>query len=188
MTTRLLRRLLLCPLLLVALSLTGAGAPIEADLILTGGKIVTVDQAFSIREALAIKGDRIVAVGSAAEIATLKGPSTRVIELRGRMLMPGLIDTHLHQIGAGLNLRKVDVDSARTMDEFLAAIAAKVKTTPAGEWVITSGRWFETNLKENRLPTRWDLDKVATNHPVRVERGHASIFNSYAMKLAGVTA
>ena len=130
----------------------------------------------------------ILAVGSAAEIATLKGASTRVIELKGRMLMPGLIDTHLHQIGAGLNLRKVDVDSARSMDEFLAAIAARIKTTPAGEWVITSGRWFETNLKENRLPTRVDLDKVSPNHPVRVERGHASIFNSYAIKLAGVTA
>src|SRR5262245_16486895 len=107
MTRRLLFTLPL-PLMLVALSLTGAGAPVEADLILTGGKIITVAQAFSIREAIALKGDRVLAVGSVNDIASLKGSSTRVIDLRGRTLMPGLIDTHLHQIGAGGNLRKVD--------------------------------------------------------------------------------
>lgn len=184
---RLRHTLLVLVVVIGPLGLAGAGAPLQADLILTGGKVVTVDKAFSIQEAVAIRGNRILATGSAAEIAPLRGAGTQVVDLHGHTVMPGLIDTHLHQIGAGLDLRKVQLDTARTMDEFLGAIAARVKTTPRGQWIITSGRWFETNLKENRLPTRQDLDKVAPDNPVRVERGHASIFNSFALRLGKVT-
>ncbi len=181
---------ILVPATLVLLStVTRASAPpVEADLILTGGKIVTVDKAFTIRDALAIRGDRILAMGTAAEIDSLKGPSTKVVALRGRTIMPGLIDTHLHQLSAGLNLKKVDLSSARSMKELQQLIAERAKITPPGQWVIASGRWFETNLKENRLPTRVDLDAVSPNHPVRIERGHATIFNTYALKLAEVNA
>jgi predicted amidohydrolase YtcJ len=183
------RILLPATLVLLLGSVPRASAPpVEADLILTGGKIITVDKDFSIREAVAISADRILATGTAAEIDLLKGPVTKVVPLGGRTIMPGLIDTHLHQLSAGLNLKKVDLSSARSMKELQQLIAERAKITPPGQWVIASGRWFETNLKENRLPTRADLDSVSPNHPVRIERGHASIFNTYALKLAEVTA
>ena len=158
------------------------------DLILQRGKIVTVDGKFRIAQALAIAGDRITAVGDLASISKLADPHTRVVDLRGRTVIPGLIDDHYHMLSKAVDqYLGVEVALVGSIDEMLAAIRAKVGSAAPGEWVFTTSGWLPEQLKENRLPTRWDLDKVSPRNPVVVNGGHTYYLNSLGLKLAGIT-
>lgn len=155
-----------------------------AELVLYNGRVITVDGAFSIAEAVAIAGDRIVAVGTTAGVRAHTSATTRQIDLRGRAVIPGLMDNHLHSAGGGPG---VDLSRARTLDDVYAAIRARVQGTPPGEVVLSNGDWHESQLKEQRLPLRDDLDRIAPNHPVVLVRGgHEYIVNSAVLRRWGL--
>lgn len=167
-----------------ALLLPVLAAP-APDTILYGGKIITVDQNFSYAQALAISAGRILAVGADEEIRKLAGPATRQINLRGNTVIPGLADNHLHSAGGGPG---IDLSRARSMDELLEAIAVGVLNSKPGDVVFTNGDWHEAQLKEQRLPLRYDLDKVAPATPVVVVRGgHEYVLNSAALRKWNIT-
>ena len=158
---------------------SGQSTPATPELILRNGHIVTVDASFSIAEAVAIAGGRFVAVGRSSDIARMAGPSTRVVDLAGRTVVPGLMDNHLHSAGGGPG---VDLSRARTIADVLNAVAARVATTEAGGIVLSNSDWHEAQLSEQRLPLRDDLDKVAPSRPVILVRGgHEYIVNSAAL-------
>jgi predicted amidohydrolase YtcJ len=160
----------------------------QADLVLTGGNVVSVDAAWRVAEAVAIRGGRFVAIGTSAEIAQAIGPETTVIKLDGRTVIPGLIDTHLHMIFAGLNGPAVQLLNAHSIDDVRKAIGDRVAGSAPGQWVIASSGWHESLLAEGRMPTRQELDPVSPNNPVFIPRGgHVVTVNSRALELAGVT-
>ncbi|MGE0449580.1 MAG: amidohydrolase [Vicinamibacterales bacterium] len=150
------------------------------DVILTNGRFITVDRAFSRAEAAAITGGRFVAVGTTAEIDRLKGPSTRSIDLHGRSVVPGLGDNHLHNAGGGPGIA---LSGARSLDDVYRAIAARVNQSEPGELLVSNSDWHEAQLREQRLPLRRDLDRVAPANPVVLVRGgHEYILNSAALR------
>jgi hypothetical protein len=158
---------------------TGALVADPPDVILFNGKIVTVDAAFSYAEAVAVRAGRFAAVGANDVIRKQAGAGTRLIDLRGRTVVPGLSDNHLHTAGGGPG---VDLSRARSLADVFEAIAARVKRSKAGEIVVSNRDWHEGQLKEQRLPLRRDLDKVAPLHPVVLIRGgHEYVLNSAAL-------
>lgn len=156
-----------------------------ADLILHNGKIVTVDAKFSITEAVAMKDGTITAIGpSKAVLAKERGPQTRVIDLKGGTVLPGLIDSHVHAYSAGLSeFRRpmARIDSIETLQAHLRAEAKKIST---GEWIVVPLP-FPTRLKEMRMPTRRDLD-VITDHPVLLDHGFMVVVNSAGLERSGI--
>jgi predicted amidohydrolase YtcJ len=149
------------------------------EVIFVNAKIYTVDPAFSVAEAAAITNGRFAVVGSTAQVRKLAGPGTRIMDLGGKTVVPGLSDNHLHGAGGGPG---VDLSRARTLDEVLRLIAARVKQARPGEIVVTNADWHEAQLKEQQLPYRADLDKVAPATPVVVVRGgHEYVLNSAAL-------
>lgn len=161
--------------LIVAFSAQGQ----TPDTIYVHGRIVTVDPRFSIAEAMAVAGGKFVAVGQTAEIRKLAGPATRVIDLRGRTVVPGLEDSHLHNAGGGPG---VNLAAARSLADVLAAVSERVKIAGAGNIIVSNGDWHEAQLKEQRLPFRRDLDTVSPDNPVVLVRGgHEYILNSAAL-------
>lgn len=188
---RIVRVLSLASLLLFAPHASRAFAPSRppkrsVSLVLTNGKIFTADARGTMAEAVAIEGDRIVAVGTNAQMVR-DYTAARTIDLRGRLVTPGFNDAHIHFIGGGLSLLRVELVGARTLEEAKARIAAKVKELPPGAWIL--GRGWDHTLWGGQWPTRGDLDTVAPNNPVYVQRvdGHVSWANSLALKQAGVT-
>jgi len=162
------------------------------DTILTNGKIVTVDDAFSIVEAVAIFDGKIVAVGSNSDIENIAGRRTKRINLGGRCVLPGQYDNHVHSLLAGMDAlgekAKVDIARLQSIDEILTAIKKRTEVTPKGEWIGTSCM-YRGALKEGRFPTREDLDKVSPDHPVYIfQSGKNVIANSYALRIAGIDA
>jgi predicted amidohydrolase YtcJ len=146
-----------------------------ADLVLTGGKILTLDRHSRIVPALAVRGGRIAALGQESEIAGLIGPDTRRLDLRGRLAVPGLIDGHAHMDREGLKLRWPSLAAARSIGDILEILEGEVRRTPHGEWIVTMPigeppmyEGVPGNLAENRWPTRHDLDRVAPDHPVYI--------------------
>ena len=179
-TTRLV--LFFSVLLLAACSTGPTSAPAgeAADLVLYHGKIVTVDGAFSIASAVATRGDRFIAVGDDARVRALAGAKTRQIDLRGRTLIPGLMDGHLHNAGGGPGL---DLSRTRSIDELLGAVQARARTANPSEIIVSNSDWHEAQLKEKRLPHRRELDRVAPKNPVVLVRGgHEFILNSAALE------
>jgi predicted amidohydrolase YtcJ len=165
------------------------GRPARADVVLFNGKVVTVDRRFHIARALAVRDGTIVAVGSNRDVMRLAGPRTRRIDLHHHTVVPGLNDSHYHQDQQAVNAIRVQLLDARSMADVVAAVAAKVKTTAPGDWVIGASDWHESLLKEGRLPTRTDLDPVSGDNPVYLPRGgHTGVANSRALALAGITA
>ncbi|HKN47193.1 MAG TPA: amidohydrolase family protein, partial [Candidatus Polarisedimenticolia bacterium] len=164
-----------------------ADAP-AADLIVTNARVHTVDKAKPEAEAVAVIGERIVAVGGRAEINTWRGPRTKVIDAAGRRLLPGFDDAHVHFISGGTELDSVSLKDAPSRQEFVKRIGARVTATPKGEWVL-GGDWDETLWTPQRLPDRTAIDAVSPDTPVFVSRydGHMALANSLALKLAGVT-
>lgn len=168
----------------------GGGTP-AADLVLYGGRVATLDAARPEAEGVAVAGDRIIGVGSDADVRRLGGPGTRWVDLGGRRLIPGLLDNHTHYLLAGLDApqvgAKVNLARAQSIAEILDAIRRKVAETPPGEWVATSAM-YRGALQEGRFPDRHDLDSVAPNHPVYVfQSGKNVIVNSHALRMAGIT-
>src|SRR5262249_29361821 len=145
----------------------------SADTILVNGKVVTVDGQFSIREALAIRDDRIVGAGTTADIKTLAGPRPRVIDLQGRTVIPGLIDSHLHAIRAALSFgTEVNWIGAPTLADALGRIREASRTMKPGAWLIVAGGWNVQQFKENRRPTQSELLGAAPDNPVYVQLGY----------------
>lgn len=165
-----------------------------ADTVLVNGKIVTVDQSFSVREAVAIRDGKILAVGTTANIRALAGDQTKVIDLQGRTVIPGLIDSHMHFLRAGFTWRReVRLDQARSVPEVLGLIEERAGRIGAGEWILTFGGWDYSQLKEGRAPSRQELDRVAPNNPVLLRillpnpATHFAVLNSAALKAVGIT-
>ena len=155
------------------------------DTILINGHIITVDSGFTIAEAVAIADGRFTAVGTNASIHRMAGPATTTIDLRGRTVIPGLADGHLHDAGGGPG---VDLSRARSIADVLAAIRTRVAQSRTGDVIVTNSDWHEAQLKEHRLPYRKDLDTVSPANPVVMVRGgHEYILNSAALKKWNVT-
>lgn len=172
-------------LLAVSILCNPAVAADEADLILHGGKVVTVDDQFRIAEAIAVRDGKILKVGGSAEVLALKGEGTQVVDLKGRMVLPGLIDSHVHPSSASLHEFDHEVPQMETIDDVLAYIGSRAKVLPEGEW-ITVRQVFITRLKEPRYPTREELDRVAPKHPVVFSTGPDAMLNSLALKESGI--
>ena len=139
-------------------------------------------------EAIAVRGDRVQAVGKNVDIQKLKGPQTQVIDLGGHFVMPGFDDAHLHLADAGLQKLNVDLTGVKTLDEFRERVLAKVETAKPGDWILGGG-WDETLWPVKVLPSRWDLDEVSGGHPVFLDRvdGHLAVANTRALQLASIT-
>lgn len=165
--------------LVVARAQTPLPRPPVPDLVLFNGKVITVDRSFSIHQAVAIIGDRIMAVGNDDQMRTVAGSTTRLIDLKGRTVIPGLMDNHLHGAGGGPG---VDLSRARSMADVNAALAARVQASSPGDLILSNSDWHEAQLKEQVLPLRDDLDRVAPRNPVVLVRGgHEYILNSAAL-------
>lgn len=139
------------------------------------------------QEAIAVKGDRILAVGKTLDMDKFKGPQTRIVDLGGHFTMPGFNDAHLHLDDAGQTKLSVDVTGVKSLDELRSRVANKVRESRAGEWIMGSG-WDETLWPVKVTPTRWDLDEVSDGHPVFLVRidGHIAVANTRALQLGSV--
>ncbi|MGE3805112.1 MAG: amidohydrolase [Gemmataceae bacterium] len=157
----------------------------EADLILHNGKIVTVDKDFSIQQAVAVKAGRIVAVGKNADVLELKGAKTQVIDLAGKMVLPGLIDSHTHPSGASMHEFDHPIPDMETIQDVLDYIKARAKVVPEGNWIQVR-QVFITRLKEQRYPTRAELDAAAPKHPVVFATGPDASLNTLALELSKI--
>src|SRR5258707_1911061 len=179
----------LCVLILMAALDANAEPKPLATLIVTNAAVYTVDKQHPKAEAVAVIGDRIVAVGSRADIDLWRGPQTKVIDAGGKLLLPGFNDAHVHFIQGGAQLEQVQLTDAATPEEFAKRIAAQVKKTLKVEWIL-GGRWDETKLPKPELPTKDLVDSVTGVIPIYLERydGHEALANSVAMKLAGIDA
>lgn len=167
-----------------------ASKPCMADLALINGKVITVDEKFSYAEAVSVKDGKIQAVGTTAEIKQLTGPDTEVVDLKGKTVMPGLNDSHLHLVGSGSALQIINCRTPPMMsiEDMAKAVAEKVKDAKPGEWIQGRG-WDQAKLAEKRNPSKWDLDEVSPDNPVILTRtcGHLLVANSVALKIGGIT-
>src|SRR5262245_50664639 len=155
-----------------------------ADTVLVNGKIVTVDDRFSIAQALAIRAGRIVKVGTTADIEALKGPQTRVIELSGRTVIPGLIDNHAHWVRAAEH-DELRFDGVTSRQQALRMLAERVRTAPAGHWIAVLGGWSEEQFNdEPKGFPREELDRIAPNHPVAIQ----AVYNHTYLNSVGLAA
>jgi predicted amidohydrolase YtcJ len=182
------------PTLVAIVALAGASVLLVAqqapvDIILSGGKIITVDERFTIAQAVAIGGDRIVAVGSDQDIARLAGPATRRIDLRGRAIVPGLIDNHMHLLRAGTTWRwEVRWDGVGSRKQAVEMLRARASAVPAGEWIYNLGGWAIEQFADDSKPfTREELDRVAPNNPELLQASYYEAYlNSRALQTLGV--
>jgi predicted amidohydrolase YtcJ len=156
--------------------------------LLVNGQICTVDDAYPRASALAIAGERILAVGNDASPRDLLAPGGEVIDLQGRCVLPGLTDSHIHFTSYALGLRELDLSNAASLDEALARVAEQAREIPEGAWVV-GRRWDQERWPERRFPTAADLDPVAPDQPValKAKSGHALAVNSRALQLAGIS-
>lgn len=175
----------------VLVSAVLAGGPVDsqtpaADVVFVNGSVLTVDARDTVREAIAVRGAKIVAVGTTAEIRRLAGERTQLIDLAGRAVTPGLIDTHLHVSPPSDQLDLGDATIASIAD-VLDRIRAEVATLKPGEWVRGRG-WDEGKLAERRFLYASDLDKAAPNNPVWLTHttGHYGVADSEALEIAGI--
>jgi predicted amidohydrolase YtcJ len=176
---------LFAALLLSTLLLPAAEMPAAPSLILHHGRIVTVDGGFSIAEAMAVSGDRISAVGKNEDILPLKDAGTELIDLKGGMVLPGLMDSHSHPVGAATTEFDHPIPDITDIASLLSYISERTRVVPEGSLIGVS-QVFITRLREQRYPTREELDSVAPRHPVAFRTGPDTMLNSLAMKLAGI--
>jgi predicted amidohydrolase YtcJ len=167
-------------------------AATQADLVLTGATVLTVDAAHPRARAVAIKDGLIVGVGADHDVESLIGPGTRVLDCRGRTVTPGFIDSHTHNVHVGefryrLDQLNLPADLAPALEDLLAQVRARAERTPAGQWI--GGRNVEPNgMRERRWPTRQELDAAAPHNPVllTIRGGHACVANTRALHLFGI--
>lgn len=182
---RMLVRVFATVLLTLTLAAATAAAGVVADKVLFNGKVLTVDRNFTIAEAVAVKGDRLLAVGTTDEILKLAGPATVRIDLQGRTVMPGLNDTHTHVSGPAESEYFAEVYIPTSVKDLLAYVEKKVKTLQPGEWIYFRNT-YPTRLAEYRFPTLAELDRVAPDNPVFVDGAYAGQANSAALRAAGI--
>jgi hypothetical protein len=165
-----------------------SAAPLAADLVLLNGKIHTVNEAQPQAEAVACRDGHIIAVGSTSEIRRLVGPGTRVIDLKGRLVVPGFNDAHVHFFNGGVGLASVQLRDAKSEAEFRERLRTFAARLPQSRWIL-EGNWDHENWTPARLPTRQLIDDVTPHNPVFIQRldGHMALANSLALKLAGIT-
>jgi predicted amidohydrolase YtcJ len=185
-----LKKISLCVAMLLspfAWSAPGETRP-AADLIIENANLWTVDKAIPTAQAVAVLGERIVAVGSNADVGNWRGSHTRIIDAGGRLVLPGFNDAHVHLVSGGQQLTAVQLNDVTTPQEFARRIGERAKVTPKGEW-ITGGIWDETKWNPPNIPTKEWIDGLTPDTPVFVERydGHMGLANSLALKLAGIT-
>jgi predicted amidohydrolase YtcJ len=175
------------PLAALVAAVTGAFAAERADTILLNGKVVTVDQRFSLAQGVAIRGARIIAVGRNADVLEHQGPGTKVIDLKTRMVIPGLIDNHAHFIRAPEH-DELRLDGVTSRARALAMLAARVRSAAPGEWIATLGGWSEDQFADDPrgFPLE-ELDRIAPDNPVVLQAVYIrSYLNSAALKAAGI--
>ena len=161
----------------------------SADIALVNGKVLTVDADFSTQQAVAIRGERIVSVGSNARIRSLVGSNTKVIDLQGKTLIPGLIDNHVHFIRHALRWEhEARIDGVTSRKKALAVISAKAKSLKPGEWVLIIGGWSPGQFRDRPgLFTKAELDRAAPHNPVFIQQSYRfMILNTLALKRAGI--
>lgn len=162
---------------------------VYGDIVFINGNVITVNQNNKICEAIAIKEEKIIFVGSNKEVETYIGEKTKKIDLKGRSLLPGFIDSHVHMAVYGMNALGIDCryPGVKSIDDIKNLIKDASDKMPKGEWIRCWG-YDHSKLKENRHPTRWDLDEAAPNHPVILTRtcAHISTHNSKSLELAGI--
>lgn len=182
--------------LIALVAIAAAAATLQAqqpppDLILSNGKIVTVDERFTIAQAVAIKGDRVIAVGSNEAMARLAGPNTQRIDLAGRTVIPGLIDNHMHLLRAATTWqREVRFDGVESRKQAIVMLRARAKAAGPGEWVYNIGGWTHQQFTDDPKPfTREELDQIAPDNPVSLQESYFQVFlNSPALKALGIEA
>ena len=162
-----------------------------ADLALVNGKVITVDPKDSVAEAVAVESGRVVKVGSRRQVERLIGKTTTIIDVRGKTVTPGLIDTHAHFADSGINqvyVLNLRYPRVKSIAEAVKLVKTQTEKTPRGKWIQGVG-WDEALFDERRYITRWDLDPVSPDHPVILEHtsGHYIAVNTYALNLANVT-
>ncbi len=176
-------------ILLLSLLTPAAEPPVAADLIVHNGKVWTGDPAKPDAQAVAVWRDRIIKVGTDAEVKALAGANTKLIDLKGGRLVPGFYDSHLHFLSGGLSLSRVDLKDAKDEAEFGKRLAEFDKNTSRGRWLV-GGLWDHDRTFRGELPTAATIDKFVKDRPVFIRRydGHMGLANSAALKLAGITA
>jgi hypothetical protein len=182
-----MRILALGLLTLIAACASPAQAPPEpADLVVRNGRIVTVDGAFTVAQAFAVREDRFVYVGTDEGVRRYIGPSTRVLDAGGRSVLPGLIDTHVHALGVATQEAAEPFATLSSIAEVQDWVRRKAVSVPEGEW-IRIPRSYPTRLREKRFPTREELDAAAPRHPVVFDGAYAQVVNSEGLRLLGIT-
>ena len=174
----------------VAVAPLAAQQPVApADLIITNARIYTVDAAHPLAEALVVRGGRVAFVGDSRGALSLRGPQTRVIDLDGKTVIPGMVDAHGHVSGLGTALATVDLTGASSYDEIIARVVARARTTPPGQWITGRG-WDQNRWGDTRFPTHDKLSAALPDNPVVLERvdGHAILANKRAMDAAELSA
>src|SRR5579863_10538509 len=157
-----------------------AQAPTPADIVFVNGKVFTADEANHVVQGVAVAGDRFVAAGTDDAVRRYVGPQTRVIDLKGRFVSPGLTDDHFHNEGGGSG---VDLSHVRSLGELLTTVANAAASAPADTVIVSNSDWHEAQLKEQRLPTAEEIEQAAPNRPVVLVRGgHEYILNTTALK------
>lgn len=167
-----------------------AGQVARLDVVFVNGRIITVDNRFTLAQALGVRGDRIAAVGTDASVSRLAGPSTRRVDLGGRAVIPGLIDNHMHLLRAGTTWQwEVRLDGVGSRARALELLRARANVTPPGEWIYTLGGWTLEQFADDARPfTREELDQVAPRNPLLLQASYyRSYVNSRAIELLGVT-
>ena len=181
-------RLVLIVLGLILLSISPVRQQVAtADLLFKNGNVYTANDQLPTAQAIAVKGDRIVFVGSNADAQKFVGKDTKVIDLQGKTVLPGFTDAHQHLSGVGFREMTLNLEGSTSLEDLLAKLKARVDQAKPGEWVTGRG-WIETHWQPPVFPTRWDLDKVSPNNPVILGRadGHGAVANGAALKIAGV--
>ncbi|HYX31228.1 MAG TPA: amidohydrolase family protein, partial [Pyrinomonadaceae bacterium] len=180
--------LLILSLLLSFALVPSTPAPAAADIVFINGNVYTVNEKQPRAQAIAIKADRLVFVGSNAEAKNFQDAHTRVVDLHGATVVPGMTDAHYHFLGVGHREMDLNLEGITNLEDFLAKVKERVDKAKPGEWITGRG-WIETFWKNQAFPTRWDLDKISPNNPVILGRadGHGAVANSLALKLGGVT-
>ncbi|MGD9347917.1 MAG: amidohydrolase [Candidatus Aminicenantes bacterium] len=185
---RYLKPLILLVIFCFCAIILSCGKPGPADLVLYGGKIATVDEEFSIQEAVAVRGNKIVFVGSDDEVQDFIYPNTVVLDCKGKLVLPGLIDAHAHLHSLGEELTSLNVTGTQSFEEIIGRVSKRVESSKPGEWIV-GGRWDQNDWEDTSFPVHDALSAVSPENPVYLTRidGNAAFANAIALELADIT-